>query len=311
MATYLGYLVNIAGRRPQWDDLFAVGTLTEFLRWHAGRLQRPISVHGKLIVCMIAAMAVVLEHPARQALADFRNALPMPAPTHTKRAHWVSRRALEGVAEACLTEGRAPYIFHARTQYPGSFRASTFQKGVMLKLLVRVPLRQRNLRELRLDKSLYQDQAGDWHVHFAGADLKIGERQGRVNTYHVNLTSYCPEFIPVLEEFLRDYRPRLPGFAASPFLFLTSRGRPFDKETLRTELSLAVAMRTAGQRFYPHLIRSIWATEYLEDNPGDFATVAEMLGDTLAVIMKTYFDIDHKRQQAKASTWQRGSLATG
>ena len=44
-------------------------------------------------------------------------------------------------------------------------------------------------------------------------------------------------------------------------------------------------MRT-GKRFYPHLIRTIWATEFLEEKQ-DYAVAATMLGDTLAVVMKT------------------------
>ena len=53
-----------------------------------------------------------------------------------------------------------------------------------------------------------------------------------------------------------------------------------------------------GQRFYPHLIRTIWATEYLEKTQ-DFTTAATMLGDTLAVVMKTYYDIVHKDHTPK------------
>ena len=68
-------------------------------------------------------------------------------------------------------------------------------------------------------------------------------------------------------------------------------------------------MRT-GQRFYPHLIRTIWASEYLPAT-GDFTTAATMLGDTLAVVMKTYYDIVHKDQHAKASAFLGTALHTG
>ena len=69
--------------------------------------------------------------------------------------------------------------------------------------------------------------AGHWQLHFAGSDLKIGTRKGRANEYKVDLTDYCPELLPLLDEFLTTYRPRLPGAATSPFLFLTQTGRPF------------------------------------------------------------------------------------
>ena len=65
-----------------------------------------------------------------------------------------------------------------------------------------------------------------------------------------------------------------------------------------------------GQRFYPHLIRTIWATEYLEDTQ-DFAAAATMLGDTLGTVMKTYYDLVHKDQHAKAKAFLDRALRTG
>ena len=309
LATYFGYLAHICNRTPTWEDLFHVETLTEFLRWHGARLERPISAHGQRVVITIAAMATVLKHPARQALAGLRQTLPTPAPLHTKRVHWVSLRELEAVAEACLAEGRVPYIARAKNPHPGSQRATQFQHGVMLKLLVRVPLRQRNVRELRLEKHLYKDEVGHWVLHFSGDDLKIGTRQGRVNEYNVDFSRDFGDLVPVLEEWLRDYRPRLPGAATSPLCFLTQYGRPFTQGTLRAELASAVALRT-GQRFYPHLIRTIWATEYLTATQ-DFTTAATMLGDTLGTVMKAYYDIVHKDHHAKASAFLRTALHAG
>jgi hypothetical protein len=308
LATYFGYLAHICGRSPRWDDLFEVTTLAEFLRWQGARHKRPLIANGHLAVRIIAAMAVVLEHPARQALADFRNGLPTPAALHTKRAHWVSLATLEAVAEACLAEGRSAYLNHGGTQYPGARRASHFQRGLMLKILVRIPLRQRNLRELRLEHNLYEDE-GHWQLHFRGDELKIDTRGGQVNEYRVDLTDYCPDLLPALQEFLQVHRPRLPGHAASQSLFLTKRGNPFTQEGLYRELADTVAMRT-GQRFYPHLVRSVWATEYIEKTR-DFTGAAYMLGDTVATVLRAYQHILGKDQQAKAKAFLGTALRTG
>ena len=110
-------------------------------------------------------------------------------------------------------------------------------------------MRQRNVREARLEQNIFKDPAGHWWIRFAGDELKIGTRQGRVNEYKVNLTEYRPEFVPILEEWLQVHRPRLPGAVTSPFLFLTQSGRPFTGLGLRQELSYAVSMHT-GQRFF-------------------------------------------------------------
>ena len=115
----------------------------------------------------------------------------------------------------------------------------------------------------------------------------------------------------MLEEFLRVYRPRLPGAATSPFLFLTQYGTPYTQRSLHTELSGAVAMRT-GQRFYPHLIRTIWATEYLTaDEKPDWITAAVMLGDKVATVMARYHDLVDQAHHPKAKAFLDKALRTG
>jgi hypothetical protein len=310
LATYLGWRAHIAGVRPQWDDLFDPGLLREFVRWHGARLGSPMSTHGYHVATVLAAMAKVMEHPASQALAEWTRTLRRPAPMHNKRAHWVSLAEVEGVAEDCLNEGRAPFVVRSDILRPGAVKAGRFQRGLILKLLVRVPLRSRNVREMQLGKHLAKDsRTGHWHLEFAGDDLKVAYRGTQVNRYALDLTTYAPEFVPLLEEFVTVYRPRIQGSATSPYVFLTQSGNPFCPQTLRVELSEAVAMRT-GKRFYPHLIRTIWATEYLRATQ-DYATAATMLGDTLAVVIKTYYHIVHEEQHAKAKAFLDGALHTG
>ena len=68
-------------------------------------------------------------------------------------------------------------------------------------------------------------------------------------------------------------------------------------------------MRT-GIRFYPHLIRTIWATEFLEATQ-NFAVAATMLGDTIGMVMKTYYEIVNRDQHAKAKAFLSTALRTG
>ena len=311
LATYLGYLANVCGKTPVWEDLFDRAQLREFVRWHGARLGQHHTTQGRNVVIVIAAMAKVLHHEHARALADFRNTLKKPAPTHDKRHHWVSLAQLEAVATALLADGRLPVVPHGHhAEHPGAKRASRFQCGLMLKILVRIPLRQRNLRELRLGHNLYQDtQTGHWHLHFRGDELKIGNRGQKVNEYHVNLTDDTTELVPVLEEFLGAYRPLLPGAQQSPFLFLTRAGKPFTVHTLGVQLKTAVAMRT-GIRFYPHLVRSVWATTAVgkKEEP---ATIATALGDTVKTVMASYYAFDEKDQRAKAKSFVAAELRTG
>ena len=144
---------------------------------------------------------------------------------------------------------------------------------------------------MQLDRNLWKDQTtGHWHLAFAGDDLKMGNRGAEVNKYEVNLSTYRPEFIPILEEWLTVYRPKLPNAATSPFVFLTQRGNPHTQKTLRLELSLAVAMRT-GKRWYPHMVRTQPGRR--NTSPRTIArfprlmTAAMMLGDKVRTVIAT------------------------
>ena len=176
----------------------------------------------------------------------------------------------------------------------------------MLRLLVRIPLRQRNLRELLLEKNLYKDESGHWHLHFSGSELKIGTRNRRVNEYHVDLTNYCPDLLPHLEEFVNIYRRRIPHAEDSSLLFLTRRGRPYTGDTLRGELASLVLRRT-NKHFYPHLIRTIWASEYLSAT-NDFEGAATLLGDTVQMVLKAYYEIHEKKAYNRASQFLTTTL---
>ena len=315
LSTYLGYLAHIeepgikARRTPTWDDCFDVAQLTAFVRWHGTRRGRAVTVQGRRLVAMVSAMAHRLEHPQVNAITELLAGIDPPAPMHKKQQyHWVSLAELEAVAEACLTEGRVPIpkVGKGReAKYPKLYRALRFQLGVMLKILVRIPLRQRNLRELQWDQHLYLDHAGHWQLHLQGPDLKIGKRRGGVvNEYKRDLTTYCPDLLPVLKEWRDSYRPKLRNAATSPFCFLTRGGRPFTTRALSRELSCVVAMQT-GRRFYPHLIRTIWTTEYLEakETRGDVTGAADALGDTVRMVLTAYHEILSKDQHIKQAAF--------
>ena len=136
--------------------------------------------------------------------------------------------------------------------------------------------------------------------------MKVATRGGQTNVYALDLTEATDGLVPVLEEFLRDHRPKMRGAADSPYLFLTNVGRPFSQHGLRTELMAIVALRI-GKRFYPHLIRSIAATECLEETH-DIPLAAEMLGDTNATMLNFYHRMPKKAQYQKHRDFTASAL---
>ena len=94
LTVYLGYLINICGRTPTWDDLFEVATVREFVLWHGGRVGRSLATAGYHVVQTLAAVARALKHSQARALADFRNTLEGARPlAHQTPAYGVPGHA--------------------------------------------------------------------------------------------------------------------------------------------------------------------------------------------------------------------------
>jgi len=266
------------------------------------------------------ATLVELEREALQAettaktLAAFREGLPAAEPMHDKDIHMVTLAELEAIGAACMAEGRVPIIRQRDDRRsPGVRRASRFQQGVILRLLVRIPLRQRNVREMRFGRgrNLFQLD-GHWILRFRGEELKVGRRPKGVNEFRIDLSATYPELVTMLEEWMQTYRPRIPGAEDSPYVFLMHSGRPFTQAAFRLEIAHVVAQRSQGHvRFFPHMIRSIWPTEYLKapKTRRDYEGAAIMLGDTVEMVIKTYNQIDIDDHQARGADFVHDQLS--
>jgi integrase len=204
----------------------------------------------------------------------------------------INRQELERVALDLLEDGCRP-LTHGDERSDVT-RAANARTSLILRLLVRIPLRQRQVRELQLERNLYRDPLGQWQLRFAGAELKVSHRGGRLNLF---APPFPEGLVPALEAYLEHDRPRFPTAEASPYLFLTSRGRPLNPSQLRQELQRAVLVRT-GKHFSPRLLRTIWATEYLRQFPGDIYGAAYWLNDTIKPVFKRLREVselEHRR----------------
>ena len=141
LETYFGYLCNIRKHQPTWEDLFDVGHLNAFVTWHGERMGHgDVSAHGWHVVIGAAAIAKVIKHPRADEVLAFSRTVERPPVLHRKRLyHWVPLKRLDEIANACLADGRRPYLSHSRVRSPGVRGATRFQRGLMLKLLTQDP----------------------------------------------------------------------------------------------------------------------------------------------------------------------------
>lgn len=230
----------------------------------------------------------------------------MPEPMHDKRKHWIELADLEAVGLALLADARRPVTTHrSRVRQYGLQRALAHQRSLMLRLLVRIPMLQRQLRECQLEKHLYRDAHGIWQLEFSGQDLKRERKSnGKLNTFRFR---FPDDLVPHLEEYLQQFRPLIPRADTAVHLFLTKNGNPYTRSQLRRELTHAVYQYT-GRRVYPHLVRTIRATRCIKTRK-EFTTAAYGLGDTEATVQKYYQELLDEEHQQDASDFVQHELA--
>jgi hypothetical protein len=219
--------------------------------------------------------------------------------------------------------------------------AMNVQASLLLRLMCEFPWRQRQYRDMELGKHLTKGEDGRWRLRFHGAQLKRSHRNGQENELTGTLS---PENGAFLDEWLTLWRPFLivpsstymyretskqlpPG---SPRLtkasqaqrsqtyyevtgqepthvFLTRTGWPM-RDFQIANLVKSATFRFTGVAVNPHLIRDVWATEYLQAHPGDYETVADRLGNTVPVVIRYYGHIQKEQAQAKAEAFNRAKF---
>jgi integrase len=158
---------------------------------------------------------------------------------------------------------------------------------------------------MRLQRNVYQDHEGLWRIRFSGQELKVDRRDGGVNRYEC---VFPPDLVPLLEEYLTVWRPRL-ATTGEAHVFLNSKGHPFSANRLTGVVAVS-AKRFARVGVTPHLIRDIYATEHLKRYPGDAAGMAKRLGNTIAVVYRHYAHLLDQEADTRADTFLQGALRT-
>jgi hypothetical protein len=170
----------------------------------------------------------------------------------------------------------------------------------MLRLWTFIPYRQRNIREMRLHENLYHDHHGKWRIKFVGEQMKVAARNGKPTVFDL---PFPTQLTSVLEEYLRTWRPILAKQTndAFPHVFLQRNGLPYRTESLRRGTG-GIVYSFTGQHWHPHIIRSVWATEWIRKTHGDFYTAAVMLNDKLETVIASYAHLLEEDVAEKAYT---------
>lgn len=284
---YFGFLHHVR-QLPTltFDQLFDLDLVTAYVHWHVNDLhKRPTKA---IYMFMQRLLSLTKQYrPLPELREHFRvlfKTLPFPSPSLNKEDAWVSLATLEEIGRM-LWPRRLPHEFNQSNKIPGRNSALYAGYSLMFRLWKYIPLRQRNMREMKLGENLHKDAEGHWRITFHGEQLKIASKRGSPNIFTLR---FPPPLVPVLEAYLSIWRPLLSQQVSPPHphVFLSRTGNPYGYQTLRNVTAPHVYSYT-GKHWHPHIIRTVWATEWIR-NGGDFYKAAFMLNDTLETVMKNY-----------------------
>jgi len=291
MESFYGYLIKEKGFSPSdfsFDQLRDFSLIHAFVDWHINTL------HGKVTTKIYDALRTFKALTAQyfkdetllEQLRTLAREVPRPVKTYNKEEIWVSLAELRKIGEATWPTKKLEDMRQGGARF-----ARDAGLSLMVQLWCHIPYRQRNMREMELGKNLYKNTDGKWILHFAGEQLKVAQKQGKENIFEL---PFPPRLVPLLEQYLEIWRPVLvrKDKDSGQHVFLSIVGKPYDRLLLTIGIKVLV-YRYTEKKMHPHLIRTIWATEYIKKT-GDLYRAAVMLNDKLETVVANYSHLSLK-----------------
>lgn len=181
-----------------------------------------------------------------------------------------------------------------------SAAASMAMRALAVEIVLHLPMRLRNLMELRIDQHLVRASGGRGRVtsiDIPAASTKTGQRSLRLPVADATAQ--------MIDEWITAFRPAMGG-PPSSWLFPGGAGnaarpaghaadrvpRHITPQALRDAIKQATRSHV-GVQISPHQFRHLAARMFLEAFPGHYAEVAQLLGHaSVATTMRAYAGIE-------------------
>lgn len=267
---YLSALVQ-RGHDPQaltcMRDIVAVPVVKEGLRFFLARVESGSGKHAYDIACLLLAIArhgVRVEAAQVEELKGICRRLKPQNRGQTKK----NRDRLHQFKDPANLEALCQLprkLVRAASQIKPANRAAALkvQSALMVELLLMIPMRVGNLRDLRLDQHIIHSSAGMVRIAIPGIDVKNG----------VDIDAILPqETADLFQLYVDRYRPLLLN-GQSDWLF--PGRKPSDAKSLVTvqQQITKCVKRECGLDVNPHLFRHLAGELILNARPGDYGTV--------------------------------------
>jgi integrase len=259
-------------------------------RWREDGKRLSAYTHGLAVTLIAVAKEWVAASPnAIAELKAIRGKLGTPPSGLTQKNQALLRRFDDPRLAAALVQ-LPDRLWHAARRGLASSRWPfiDLQSALAIDLLIHVPaLRMQNLSSLRFEKHLHWPQ---------------GRRKPALITFGNDETKndVCFEFeiAPALADRLQIYRneiaPAITGQRPDA-VFVTTKGKPRTQAAIKVAIERTV-LRKLGVRLTPHQFRHLAAKFNLDDNPGAYKLVRQLLAHkNLKTTTNFYAGLDTRR----------------
>jgi hypothetical protein len=297
-----GFAVNVRTESSitNLPQLMQKKIVTEFVEWSVN--VRKVKGYG-LLNSLRLLFAALRQHPA-YSFVDFSWSKPLMDGIPMEPKSELKKRKASKCLEYAVVElipGRIS------AQRPTAAKKGIYHvallamEELLMKWLITLPWRQRNIRQCRvggptpnlfkgkispfsdIDKPNWvkeQEQnnpeAEFWQFSFSPEETKTG----------IDVHALLPrQLIGLLEEYLEQFRPRLLNGTNTTTLFVNRSGKPMSAAQVTRAVS-DLTTRYGGRRVTPHLFRDIVSFAWLKAHPKDYLTLSKMLwhsSPTLAI----------------------------
>lgn len=185
----------------------------------------------------------------------------------------------------------------------------SWQRYLLVAIFTYCPVRQREVRELEMNKTLFREADGYW-VKLTKTQHKAGSKTRKGREYPL------PKHLSAdLDEWLQKWRPQVPTSHNLVFICTgsnrnpESRGQPLKASDVTDVVSATVYKATSilfnnPRRTAPHMFRRIAVTyQRRYGRPEQKEAFAELVGHTVAEADRTYNEETMRERTQKASDW--------
>jgi site-specific recombinase XerD len=325
---FFGWRQNIQGIVPETlrlEQIISVDLLKQFIKW--GIVQRG-NGYGWASQVGYAALAVAKwlnPQSKRQNFSDIEQVEEIREYVRYLRNQHNDEESRQNLDEQRMSFHEAQKVVeylkqccHPKGKY-GEGRSESavmksWQRYLIVAILTYCPVRQREIRELELNKTLFREADGFW-VKLNKTQHKAGSktRKGREYPLPVHLTAD-------LDEWLQQWRPLVPTSHNLVFICTgsnrnpESRGQPLKVIDVSDVVSAAVYKATSilfdnPRRTTPHMFRRIAITYQRRYGRSEQKeALAELMGHSVAVADRTYNEETGRERTLKASEWWKLEL---